>query len=75
MVIKKCPFCGYDAKLISRLGNGDYDLNIIYYDIICTNDDCYLSDGVDWNYTDENELIDLWNNRPIRENKLKRILE
>ena len=40
-----CPFCGFHAKIIERyFPSDDYD-DDRYYDVTCTNDDCYLSGG------------------------------
>lgn len=40
-----CPFCGFNAKIIERyFPSDDYD-DDRYYDVTCTNDDCYLSGG------------------------------
>jgi hypothetical protein len=78
--IKNCPFCDSEAVLKVTEDNSDYCFDrktckqIEYYDVKCTNGDCYLCDGADWNHTDKDEIIEIWNtrNKSIeRQNKLK----
>jgi len=51
--IKNCPFCDSEAVLKVTEDNSDYCYKngklIEYYDVKCTNEDCYLSSGADWN--------------------------
>lgn len=58
-----CPFCGSKAEKRVREGTSDYDLNKVYYDIRCTNNDCYLQDGADWNCETYEEVVEMWNKR------------
>jgi Zn finger protein HypA/HybF involved in hydrogenase expression len=58
-----CPFCGSNAEKLEREGIGDCDINKIYYDIRCTNEDCYLQDGADWNCNSYHKVVEMWNNR------------
>jgi len=82
MKIKPCPFCGSEAKLKIIEDNSDYCFEKTtgkikqYYDIHCTNNDCYLCDGADWNQSRPEDIIELWtkrNNKKEREDKLKEI--
>lgn len=67
--IKNCPFCYSEAVLKVTEDNSDYCFDrktgkiIEYYDVKCTNDDCYLSDGADWNHPNPEGIIELWNKR------------
>ena len=76
MKILHCPFCGSKSKIKQTLGIGDYDYNEKYYDITCTNDDCYLQDGAEWRFDTPEEAIQMWNDRDIkllRKEKLKQL--
>jgi len=33
------------------------------YDIRCINDNCYLSEGAEWEFEDKKKIIKLWNKR------------
>jgi len=71
-----CPFCGSPSKIKEFFGQSDYDYNKTYYDITCTNVDCYLQDGADWRFNTPEEAAQLWNKRNIkieRREKLKQI--
>ena len=76
-MIKPCPFCNSEAVLKVTEDNSDYCFDrktgkiIEYYDIKCTNDDCYLSDGADWNHPNPEEIIELWNTRNKKESRDK----
>ena len=65
--IKNCPFCDSEAVLKVTEDNSDYCYKngklIEYYDVKCTNEDCYLSYGADWNHPNPEEIIELWNKR------------
>ena len=63
MKIKPCPFCGSEAKLKITEDTSDYDYGKKYYDIRCTNKDCYLCDGADWNQSFPEDIIEIWNKR------------
>ena len=67
MNLKNCPFCDSEAVLKVTEDNSDYCYKngklIEYYDVKCTNGDCYLSDGADWNHPNPEEIIELWNKR------------
>ena len=68
MEIKNCPFCDSEAKLKVTEDNSDYCFYKngnpkLYYDVKCTNNNCYLSDGADWNHPYPNQIIELWNKR------------
>ena len=56
--LKACPFCGSEARLMIK--ESQYDTN---YDIQCTDDKCYLSEGADWYFDTEEEAIQAWNRR------------
>ena len=58
-----CPFCGSKAEKRVREGTSDYDWNKVYYDIRCTNNDCYLQDGAEWNCRTYEEVVEMWNKR------------
>ena len=61
--LKPCPFCGCNALVKETEGQGDCDYDKTYYDIMCSNESCYLCEGADWNYTLLDEVIKLWNTR------------
>jgi hypothetical protein len=78
--IKNCPFCDSEAKLKTIFDDSDYCFDrktgkqIEYYDVHCTNNSCYLSDGAGWQYSNPVEIVEFWNkrNKSIeRQNKLK----
>ena len=78
--IKNCPFCDSEAKLKVTEDNSDYCYYngeiIEYYDVQCTNKDCYLCDGADWNHSNPEEIIEMWNTRnkqKEREDKLNEL--
>ena len=81
--IKNCPFCDSEAKLKVIYDESDYCFDkygnqIKYYDIECTNNDCYLCDGAGWNQGRPKDIIELWNKRnkqKERDDKLRVILE
>lgn len=62
MNIKPCPFCNSDAvlKVIEDQIDYCYDKKTgkvkEYYDVKCTNEDCYLSYGADWNHPNPEEM-------------------
>ena len=58
-----CPFCGSKPEKRVRNGISDYDWNELYYDIRCTNNDCYLQDGAEWYCKTYEEVVDMWNKR------------
>ena len=77
--IKNCPFCDSEAKLKTIFDDSDYCFDrktgkqIEYYDVHCTNNDCYLCDGANWNQSRPEDIIELWNKRnkqKEREDKL-----
>jgi hypothetical protein len=60
--LKPCPFCGQTAKLIKH--EVDYCRYAEpYYDVGCTNSDCYLCDGAEWQFKTPEEAVELWNKR------------
>jgi hypothetical protein len=66
--IKNCPFCDSEAKLKTIFDESDYCFDrsgkqIKYYDVNCTNNLCYLSDGAGWQYSNPVEIIEFWNKR------------
>jgi len=78
--IKNCPFCDSEAVLKVTEDDSDYCYKngkiIEYYDIQCTNGDCYLCDGADWNHENQEEIIEIWNTRnkqKEREDKLNQL--
>jgi len=80
MKIKPCPFCGSEAKLKVTEDNSDYCYEngkiLEYYDIQCTNKECYLCDGADWNLRNREDIIKMWNTRnkqKEREDKLNKL--
>lgn len=54
-----CPFCGGDVDLWDK---GDRQPA---WDVHCRNAECYLCDGADWMLHDKDEIIKMWNTRPI----------
>jgi hypothetical protein len=58
-----CPFCGSKAEKRERTGISDYDYDKVYYDIRCTNNECYLQDGAEWNCKTYDEVVEMWNKR------------
>ncbi len=77
--IKPCPFCGSEARLKIREDDSDYCFEKTtgkikeYYDIHCTNNDCYLCDGADWNHWCPEEIIELWNTRSKQKEREEKI--
>jgi len=78
--IKNCPFCYSEAVLKVTEDNSDYCYKngkiIEYYDVKCTNGDCYLCDGAGWYHEDQEEIIEIWNTRnkqKEREDKLNQL--
>ena len=80
--IKNCPFCDSEAKLKISYDDSDYCYDKItgkvkeYYDIQCTNDECYLCDGAGWNQSFPEDIIEIWNTRnkqKEREDKLNEL--
>ena len=73
--IKNCPFCYSEAVLKVTEDNSDYCFDRItgkiieYYDVKCTNEDCYLSEGADWLRSNPEEIIELWNKRNIQKER------
>jgi len=77
MKIKPCPFCNSEAVLKITEDNSDYCFDrktgkiIEYYDVKCTNDDCYLYDDAGWNHPHTEDIIELWNKRNKKESRDK----
>jgi hypothetical protein len=77
MIIKPCPFCNSEAKLKVTYDDSDYCYDKItgkvkeYYDIQCTNKKCYLCDGADWNQSNPENIIKIWNTRNKKESRDK----
>jgi hypothetical protein len=77
MNIKPCPFCNSEAVLKVTIDDSDYCYDKItgkvkeYYDIRCTNKNCYLCDGADWNQSIPEKIIEIWNKRNIKESRDK----
>lgn len=73
MNIKPCPFCNSEAVLKAIPDQSDYCFEKTtgklkeYYDIMCTNPDCYLCDGADWNQSRPEDIIEIWNKRNKKE--------
>jgi len=62
-ILKDCPFCGSKARLIEREDSPTCKEIHTVYDVGCTNDDCYLSEGAEWELYDKKEIIEMWNDR------------
>ena len=82
MNIKPCPFCNSEAVLKVTEDQSDYCYDKKtgklkeYYDIQCTNKECYLSWGADWNLRNREDIIKMWNTRnkqKEREDKLNEL--
>jgi hypothetical protein len=73
--ILPCPFCGSASKMKEISGNSDYDYNRTYYDIKCTNGECYLQDGAEWNFDTPEKAVQLWNKRDIKIERRKKIIQ
>ena len=73
MNIKPCPFCGSEAKL-KAIPDSDSSWRE-YYDIMCSNPDCYLCTGADWAMSTSEAIIELWNKRDKRESRDKTLRE
>jgi hypothetical protein len=77
MKIKPCPFCNSEAVLKVTEDHSDYCYEKTtgelkkYYDLKCTNNDCYLSDGADWNQSRPEDIIEIWNKRNKKESRDK----
>lgn len=69
MNIKPCPFCNSEAILKITEDQSDYYYGKKYYDIKCTNNDCYLCDGADWNQSSAEDIIEIWNKRNKKESR------
>ena len=73
--IKNCPFCYSEAVLKVMVDDSDYCYDKTtgklkeYYDIKCTNTDCYLCTGADWNLSNPNTIIEIWNKRNIQKER------
>ena len=61
MNIKPCPFCGSEARFWQRVSNYPADTDQAW-DIVCTNDVCYLAEGADY-YLSKTAVSKLWNSR------------
>ena len=76
-IIKPCPFCNSEAVLKVIEDNSDYCFDRKtgkikeYYDVKCTNDDCYLYDGAGWNHPHPEDIIEIWNKRNKKESRDK----
>ena len=60
--IKNCPFCGSYANLIERHYSYSHEVN---YDVACSKETCYLSDGADWHLDTKEKAIRNWNKRNV----------
>ena len=61
--LKECPFCLSDAIMVVKEGDSDVDFGVTYYDVGCTNKNCYLEGGADYNDKDPLNIVNLWNKR------------
>ena len=61
--IKPCPFCGSPARIKEEEQDFSCRSTKIYYDIWCTNKECYLSEGACWSFDTPEEAINKWNER------------
>lgn len=79
MEIKTCPFCGSKAELMVIPDDSDYCFDrktgkqIEYYDVKCTDTDCYLGYGASWNHRRSEEAIELWNKRSKQKERAERL--
>jgi len=55
-----CPFCGAKPKFREREWSSK---NIIFYDVHCKTDGCYMEEGADWNFNTKEEVAKMWNKR------------
>jgi hypothetical protein len=55
---KNCPFCG--SKTYVEHKGTTYD-HSIWYEVMCENSECYLSDGADHSFENPNDAINKWN--------------
>ena len=58
MDIKNCPFCGSKAEIKTK--GTSYSLKE-YYEVACSNLDCYLHEGADYGFYTKEEAINTWN--------------
>jgi hypothetical protein len=61
--IKPCPFCGSPAEIVEEEVELTCKTSVTYYDIWCTNKECYLSEGAGWSFNTQEEAINKWNER------------
>ena len=59
--LKPCPFCGNEDLFLED--EPELDGKNHYYDIVCNNKKCYLSNGAGRFFEDKEEIIKLWNKR------------
>ena len=58
-----CPFCGSKAEKRERREIDSCDGDKVHYDVQCTNEECYLQDGAEWNCDTFEEAAKMWNKR------------
>ena len=57
--ILPCPFCQSKAELKTVDDGSPKE----FYDVRCTNDDCYLESGAGWSFNSPKHAITYWNKR------------
>ena len=61
--LKPCPFCGSKAEFYSFEKEITCKMSVEVFDVQCTNTECYLCDGAEWEFDSEEEAAELWNKR------------
>lgn len=55
MELKPCPFCGCEAQT---------EFNVVFgFQVVCTNEDCFMSEGLMHDKKTEQDAIETWNRR------------
>ena len=53
--LKLCPFCGCEAQT---------EFNVVFgFQVICTNEDCFMNEALMHDKKTEQEAIETWNRR------------
>ena len=61
-ILKNCPFCNSTAKYMIKEYSPTCKEVYEVYDIQCTNKECYLSEGAEWEIDTKKEVAEMWNN-------------
>ena len=59
--VKDCPFCGSSVRVLTREEETSCTRVEQSFEVACTDDECYLAEGVDTGYDSPAEAILAWN--------------